>query len=457
MGKSVNKHKTRILIVTIILLAAGLVGGGAVVLAGERNRTDAGSPLAPAAQGAPAQQTAPAAQAASGTASDPRTVTAKGQLVPVQHATLSLASGGIVAEIMMQEGQKVTAGQPILRLRNEQQQAALAGAEAALANAQAQLDTLRAGPRTEEVASAQAALDAAKARRARLTQASRPEDVTAVRAAVTAAQAALKRLNDGPDPNAKIAAAADLANAQATVKNAQAAYDKIKGQPDRGMYPQSLALEQATNALDAAEGRYDELMAPPTADKVTAAAAQIAQAQANLDKLLTPATAADIAEADAAVRQAQAQLDLLNAGARQQQIAAAQAAVAQAEASRQGAAAAVDDTVLRAPFAGTVTKLYARVGEQLGPGVPAADLGDLSAWQVETEDLSELDVVRVQPGQTMQITFDAIPGLTLQGTVDRIQPKGEKKLGDMTYTAIVRVANPDPRLLWNMTAVVTGN
>jgi multidrug efflux pump subunit AcrA (membrane-fusion protein) len=78
----------------------------------------------------------------------------------------------------------------------------------------------------------------------------------------------------------------------------------------------------------------------------------------------------------------------------------------------------------------------------------------LSGFQVETDDLSELDVVRVRPGQEVLVTFDAIPGLEVRGTVERVQPKGEKKLGDMTYTAIVGLKNPDPQLLWNMTAVV---
>ena len=32
-------------------------------------------------------------------------------------------------------------------------------------------------------------------------------------------------------------------------------------------------------------------------------------------------------------------------------------------------------------------------------GHAVAEIGDLSAWQVETDDLSELDIVRVQPGQ----------------------------------------------------------
>jgi HlyD family secretion protein len=174
----------------------------------------------------------------------------------------------------------------------------------------------------------------------------------------------------------------------------------------------------------------------------------------NLERLQNPATAAEIAEAQAMVDQAQAQLDLLLAGAREQEIAAAEAAVAQAQAAREQAATSLADTELRAPFAGTLAAIHVRQGEQVAAGVPVAELGDLTAWQVETDDLSELDIVRIQDGQTMQVTFDAIPGLVSSGTVERIQPKGEKKLGDMTYTVTVRLDNPDPRLRWNMTAVI---
>ncbi len=178
------------------------------------------------------------------------------------------------------------------------------------------------------------------------------------------------------------------------------------------------------------------------------------QAQAQLDRLMDPATAAELSEAEAAVRQAQAQLDLVKAGARKQEIDAAQAAVTQAEAGLRQAQSALSDTELSAPFDGTLAVLNVRQGEQVTPAAPVAEIGDLSGWQVETDDLSELDVVRVQPGQNVRVTFDAVPGLELQGTVERIQAKGEKKLGDMTYTAIVKLQNADPRLLWNMTAVV---
>ena len=104
--------------------------------------------------------------------------------------------------------------------------------------------------------------------------------------------------------------------------------------------------------------------------------------------------------------------------------------------------------------AGTLAAIHVRQGEQVAAGTPVAEIGDLTAWQVETDDLSELDIVRIKQGQIVNVTFDALPDLKLRGAVERVQPKGEKKLGYMTYTVVVRLDDPGSRLLWNMTAVV---
>jgi hypothetical protein len=69
--------------------------------------------------------------------------------------------------------------------------------------------------------------------------------------------------------------------------------------------------------------------------------------------------------------------------------------------------------------------------------------------------LTELDVINVQEGERVRLTFDAIKGIELAGTVVRIKPLGEEKLGDITYTVVVRLDEQDPRLRWKMTAVVT--
>jgi HlyD family secretion protein len=181
----------------------------------------------------------------------------------------------------------------------------------------------------------------------------------------------------------------------------------------------------------------------------------VEQAQATLERLMEPATENEFAEAEAMVRQAQAQVDLLLAGARSEEIAAAEALVAEAEAALGQAQASLADAELRAPFAGTIAESYVKVGEQVLAGVPVVELADFSAWQVDTDDLTELDVVRVQEGDEVRVTFDAIKGLELAGKVVGVKSIGREKLGDITYVVTAHLDEQDARLRWNMTAVVT--
>ncbi|HSR30424.1 MAG TPA: HlyD family efflux transporter periplasmic adaptor subunit [Anaerolineae bacterium] len=388
-------------------------------------------------------------------AAETRAVVAEAVVVPVEYATLSMSASGIAAEILVEEGDPVEAGQLILRLQNTHQRAAVARAEAAVASAQAQLAALEAGPRRQEIAVARASLDAAQARLARLQEGARAEEIAAARAGLDAAQASLDRLYEGPDEGVRIAAESDLDNAEAALRQAQAAYDQVAGRGDVMMLPQSLALEQATNNYEAARARYDALYDEPDDDLVANARARIKQAQANLDRLMDPVTESEVAEAEAMVRQAQAQLDLLQAGTRDEEIEAAAAGVAEAAAALQQAQASLVDTELRAPFAGSLAALHIKAGEQVVAGTPVAELAGLGTWQIETDDLTELDIVQVQEGDRVIVTFDAIEGLELRGTVERIKSIGQERLGDMTYTVVVHLDEQDPRLLWNMTAVVT--
>jgi HlyD family secretion protein len=330
-------------------------------------------------------------------------VVADGRVTPAQEAALSLPIGGIVAEVLIAEGDRVEAGQVLLRLDATRQRAAAVQAEAQLQRAQARLDELQAGARPEEIAAAQAALDAAIA--------------------------AFERTRQGADEAQIITARAQLANAEATLRQAQAAYDQVSWRNDIGALPQAAQLEQATNAYQAARAQLDDLLKGPNAADVEAAAAR--------------------------VRQAQAQLDLTRAGARPETIAAAQADVAVASAALEQALAALAETELRAPFAGTVAALNTKVGEQVAAGAPIVRLADFSTWRIETEDLTEIDIVAVREGSRATVVFDAIPDLELPATVMRIRPIGENKQGDITYTAILALEQQDPRLRWNMTASVT--
>jgi len=112
---------------------------------------------------------------------------------------------------------------------------------------------------------------------------------------------------------------------------------------------------------------------------------------------------------------------------------------------------ALDETELRAPFSGVVASLDMKTGEYVALGAPTIHLADLSTWQIETTDLTELDVVRVSAGSPVTMTFDAIPGLELSGMVSRIRALGENKQGDITYIVTITPDQQDERLRWNMT------
>ena len=155
------------------------------------------------------------------------------------------------------------------------------------------------------------------------------------------------------------------------------------------------------------------------------------------------------------MRQAEAQLALLQAGARTETIRAAEAAVVQAQTALMQRQVELDDTTLRAPFAGTIAALDLEVGEQVAAGVAVVQLADQTVWHIETDDLTEINVVYVQEGDRVAISVDALPDLELEGTVIRIKPLGENKQGDITYTATIAPDDGDARLRWNMTASVT--
>ena len=406
---------------------------------------------APLADNAPANVTA----STTDLLTSPDAVIARAVIKPSRAAALGMTVGGRVKELLVAEGDTVTAGQALIRLDDNRQMVAIAQARAGLQQVEAQLLELQAGARTEEIAAAQAVVDGAQARLDTLLHDTvQAADEAAAVAAVTAAEAKLQELANGPAEETLIAARAEMQKAQAALTTAQAAYDAVAWRSDVGMLPESTQLQQATIAYEAAQAQYNELSVGPDNAELSAARAEIETARANLARTQTPVQVSEIDAARAELRQAQAQLDLLLAGTRTEAVSAAEAAVSAAQATLMEAEVALDETVLTAPFTGTIAALEVEVGEQLAPRAPVIQLGDLAAWQLETDDLIELDMVRVQPGARVAVTVDALPGVELSGKVVRVKPIGEDKIGDMTYTAYIALGEQAAGLAWNMTATV---
>jgi HlyD family secretion protein len=90
--------------------------------------------------------------------------------------------------------------------------------------------------------------------------------------------------------------------------------------------------------------------------------------------------------------------------------------------------------------------------------VPVVSLSDASTWYVETDDLTEIDVVEVVIGQPAKVTIDAIPDREFNGVVTDIAPRSETKRGDVTYTVSIKLTDvEDAPLRWGLTAFVDIN
>ena len=95
------------------------------------------------------------------------------------------------------------------------------------------------------------------------------------------------------------------------------------------------------------------------------------------------------------------------------------------------------------------------VGDPVLPNQPVIVIADLSQLYVETSDLTEKDVVSVRTGQKITAVPDALPDLSLTGSVESIADGFVEKSGDITYVVRIPLDSSDPRLRWGMTVKVT--
>jgi len=337
-------------------------------------------------------------------------VSAEGRLVALASVNLSFGAGGEVAEVLIAEGDGVKAGDVIARLRADALQAAVAQAEAGLA--------------------------VAKANQSRYLE-TLPQQIAAAEADVRSAQAQLAAASARRDSGAAlIEAEAALAQARYAQQQAQTAYDRIIELEILGKVEEQarLALETAIKTTQAAQARVDALKSGSPSDR---------------------ADAAQVAAASAGLLAAQARLERLQAEAAGKPDETFAAAVQQAEAALRSAQVALAEIELRAPRDGTVAELNLKVGERVAPGAAVVVLADLSGWQVETDDLTEIDVPGVSVGQPVTIKVDALPELTLKGEVESIGSLFQEKSGDVTYPVKIKLIDSDPRLRWGMTVAVT--
>lgn len=344
-------------------------------------------------------------------------VSATGVVVPAQWAALSMASPGIVSELLVSEDEKVSADQVLLRLDGENQlQTAISAANFELVSAQEALDILYENPETRTALAAQAIVDA--------------------RRAVDDAQKRLDNLITDSDPD-------DIDQARATTVLAKDKLDK--------------ALEDYSPYVNKPE---DNLTRAALLSKVAQSRDIYEAAVRRLNNLLGDTNALDLEEAQSNLALAEAQLvtaqrdyGILKEGPDPDDVAMAEARLDSAEDRLTAAKAAFEDLELRAPFDGTISELSVRQNEWVVPGQQTILLADLSNLRIETTDLNEIDVAQVEVGDSVIVTFDALPGVEVKGRVVRIASKSSSGAG-VNYKVLVELDEIPPQLRWGMTAFV---
>jgi multidrug resistance efflux pump len=350
--------------------------------------------------------------------SDP-SIIAEGRTVPLQEASLSFISGGVVREVLVREGEMVQAGQVLARLAGDEQiESVIAAAELEVLVAEQEIALLYENLPIER---AQAQLSLAEARKE--------------------LDKAQKRLQSKDyqrgDADMVDIARANYILAEDNVSDATEIFDIFddRGESDPERAAAFSQLATARQQRDTALANLNYLLSRPNPFEVE-----------KID--------ADLVVAEARAADAERMVNKLEAGPDASKLALAEARLANAKLSLEAALASRLDLELRAPFNGVIDSLEITGGEFAAPGSVVARLSDQSSWIVETTDLTELNIARIKPGMPATIRFDAISDLEVIARVMDIGTYGENRQGDIVYQVRLKIDQPDSRVRWNMTTTV---
>lgn len=149
------------------------------------------------------------------------------------------------------------------------------------------------------------------------------------------------------------------------------------------------------------------------------------------------------------VSEEQVDIKVTNAKAQRASCVAAREAIAISQANRDAALAAIDRTLVYAPFDGTVAEINVELGEYVTPSppgiqtLPAIDLLDVSCLYVSAP-IDEVDAPKIKTGMTACVSLDAFTEKRCSGAVSRIAPYVlEKEKQARTVEIEVKLTDPD--------------
>jgi HlyD family secretion protein len=116
-------------------------------------------------------------------------------------------------------------------------------------------------------------------------------------------------------------------------------------------------------------------------------------------------------------------------------------------------------TIVRAPFDCTILTRPVSVGQAVSgsggfnSGTEVLSIADLNSMIINAQ-VNQADVARLKTGQSVEVTVEAVAGLRVTGTVERIAPQATIKNNIKGFAARIVLKNVDPRIRPGMTANV---
>lgn len=372
------------------------------------------------------------------------TLTVVGTIRAARQAALSAKVPSRIAAVLVRDGDRVRAGQPLIRLDVGDTTALTAGADSGIAAAVAQYRKAIEGKRARQteqdslIAQADGNLKIARAKLRQaelgvtLTDSSARSDRDRAQAGVLQAEAGVRQAEAGyrqaADTLARLeflykkggVARADLDGARAQAEIAKGALDTARA-----------GLAQAKAAADPAT------LAAPLRTRVS---------QADVD-----AARAGVALAEAGLAAARKAKDQALQIA-QRDVEAARAQVEQAKAGAVQAKAQVGSSVVTSPIDGIATEVTARVGEYAQPGIPVAVIIAPGALYVEAA-VSARYAAAIHRGAPVRVLPDQAPDSAFDATVSEVMPVADPD--NRSFAVRIPIPAQAPRLAAGSLAKVT--
>ncbi len=305
-------------------------------------------------------------------------IEADGNIAADKRVPLTFGNNYVVAEVFVEEGDSVQAGDVIATLDMEDLDLALAGAENDLARQENNFDGIVAVPRDVDLRAAQAGVDAAQA-----------EYYAAGQTAPTEEEIEIARIGIEQSKN-------DLWQAQLNRDILDEIDPVFRTSPSSNPFAEDVRiaddLNQAETAIEIRGLEFEEIQELGPDGNVFGASQQaIADAEINFDNLVNP-------------DEFDVEMAALN--------------IHQASLSVERIGVQIVDMQIVAPFDGVIVESNLEVGE-LPPQGAAVILADTTTLTVDLE-VDETDVVNVTEGQVVNITVDALPEAQLGGSITTI-------------------------------------